>query len=314
MMVSPKILFNHCYGRYGIAAVNVFTMEQIHGLFRAAEKCGAPFIVQTTPVARDYAHSKMLLAMIKAASAIYSKTVFAVHLDHGNEAHIQKALKEEGYSSVMIDASHDSFEENVKRTKSVVQQAHAKQIFVEAELGVLSGVEDDLVVDEGKSFFTRPEEVQEFVQQTGCDSLAIAVGTSHGAYKFSGGAGLQFDILNEIQRRLPEYPLVLHGGSAVSLEEVQRVNAAGGDMKMNASGVEDVQLQKAIGYGICKINIATDARILWARVHREFFKNSPDLFDPIIPGKTYMEEFEKFMIGKFELLGAAGKAEAIKYD
>lgn len=314
MMVSPKILFNHCYGRYGIAAVNVFTMEQIHGLFRAAEKCGAPFIVQTTPVARDYAHSKMLLAMIKAASAIYSKTVFAVHLDHGNEAHIQKALKEEGYSSVMIDASHDSFEENVKRTKSVVQQAHAKQIFVEAELGVLSGVEDDLVVDEGKSFFTRPEEVQEFVQQTGCDSLAIAVGTSHGAYKFSGGAGLQFDILNEIQRRLPEYPLVLHGGSAVSLEEVQRVNAAGGDMKMNASGVEDVQLQKAIGYGICKINIATDARILWARVHREFFKNSPDLFDPIIPGKTYMEEFEKFMIGKFELLGAAGMAEAIKYD
>lgn len=312
MMVSPKLLFKHCYGRYGIAAVNVFTMEQIHGLFRSAEKCGAPFIVQTTPVARNYAHAEMLLSMIKAASVIYPRTVFAVHLDHGDEPHIQNALRDGGYTSVMIDASHDPFEENVKRTRNVVQEAHAKNIFVEAELGVLSGVEDDLVVEEGKSFYTRPEEVQEFIRQTACDSLAIAVGTSHGAYKFSGGTGLQFEILKEIQERLPEYPLVLHGGSAVSLEDVQRINAAGGNMKMSASGVEDAQLQKAIGYGICKINIATDARILWARVHREFFKSSPDLFDPIIPGKTYMEEFEKFMIRKFELLGAVGKAEAIK--
>lgn len=312
MLVSPNILFKHCYGKYGIAAVNVFTMEQIHGLFSAAEKSGAPFIVQTTPVARSYANSTMLLAMINAAAKIYSDTIFAVHLDHGNEPHIQRALLEGGYTSVMIDASHDTFDQNVKRTKAIVELAHAQNVFVEAELGVLSGVEDDMEVEEGKSLYTRPEEVQEFIKLTGCDSLAIAVGTSHGAYKFSGGAGLQFDILEEIQRRLPDFPLVLHGGSAVSSEEIKRINAAGGKMKMNASGVADSQLQKAIGLGICKINIATDARILWSRVHREFFRDSPDLFDPIIPGKSYIEEFEKFMMSKFDLLGAQNKFESIK--
>lgn len=312
MIVSPKILFKHCYGRYGIAAVNVFTMEQIHGLFSAAEKSGAPFILQTTPVARNYAKSKMLLAMIQAAAALYPKTIFAVHLDHGNELHIQDVLTEGAYTSVMIDASHDTFEVNVKRTKAVVEIAHANHVLVEAELGVLSGVEDDMVVEEGKSFYTKPEDVEEFVKRTACDSLAIAVGTSHGAYKFSGGAGIQFQILKEIQNRLPEYPLVLHGASAISPDDVKRINAAGGNMKTGASGVADSQLQEAIALGICKINIATDARILWARVHREFFRDSPDLFDPILPGKTYMNEFEKFMIGKFELLGATGQFEKMQ--
>jgi fructose-bisphosphate aldolase class II len=312
MLVAPKILFQHCYSRYGIAAVNVFTMEQVLGLFSAAQKSEAPFIVQTTPVARNYAYPKMLLSMIQAAAIIFPKAVYAVHLDHGTELHVEDAIRSGGYTSVMIDASHDAFDRNVQRTRAVVEQAHQKGVFVEAELGVLSGVEDDLVVAEEKSLYTRPEEVQEFVTQTGCDSLAIAVGTSHGAYKFSGGGGLQFEILKEIQRRLPEYPLVLHGGSAVSAEDIERVKAAGGDMKMGASGVEDSQLQKAIAYGVCKINIATDARILWARVHREFFRESPDLFDPIIPGKTYMEEFEKLMLDKFSLLGATGKAGEMK--
>lgn len=311
MLVSPNILFRHCYSTYGIAAVNIFTMEQVHGLFSAAEKANAPFIVQTTPVARNYAHPRMLLAMIEAASKIYPHTVFAVHLDHGTEPHIQDAITSGGYTSVMIDASHDDFETNTQRTKAVVDQAHGKNIFVEAELGVLSGVEDDMVVEEGKSFYTQPEEVEEFVEQTGCDSLAIAVGTSHGAYKFSGGDGLQFEILKEIQKRLPEFPLVLHGGSAVSLSDIERINIAGGNMEMGASGVADDQLKKAIGYGICKVNIATDARILWARVHREFFRDTPALFDPIIPGKTYMEEFEKFMLHKFQLLKAEGKASLI---
>lgn len=310
-MISPNILFRHCYGDYGIAAVNVFTMEQVHGLFRAAEKADAPFIVQTTPVARNYANPTMLLAMIEAASKIYPHTVFAVHLDHGNETHIMDALAIGGYTSVMIDASHDNFTTNVERTKAVVEQAHGKDVFVEAELGVLSGIEDDIEVEEGRSSYTQPGEVEAFVQQTGCDSLAIAVGTSHGAYKFSGGKGLQFDILQEIQKRLPEFPLVLHGGSAVSLQDIERINAAGGAMEMGASGVADEQLKKAISYGICKVNIATDLRILWTRTHREFFKDSPALFDPILPGNTYIEELEEFMINKFELLNAVGKASSI---
>lgn len=311
MLVSPKELFSHCYGQYAIAAVNVFTMEQVLGLFRAGEKAQAPFIVQTTPVARNYAHGKMLLAMIEAASKIYSTTVYAIHLDHGTEPHIQDALKAGGYTSVMIDASHDDFETNIKRTQEVVKQAHEQEVFVEAELGVLSGVEDETEVEEGKSFYTQPAEVEEFVKRTGCDSLAIAVGTSHGAYKFSGGAGLQFHILQEIQHRLPEFPLVLHGGSAVCVKDVIRINEAGGNLGIDAKGVDDKEIRKAIGYGVCKINIATDARILWARVHREFFKETPELFDPVIPGKSYMEELEKLMIEKFDLLGASGKAGLI---
>lgn len=312
MNVSPNLLFQHCYGRYAIAAVNVFTLEQVFGLFRAAEKARAPFIVQTTPAARDYTHSSLLLGMIEAASVIYPDTLFSLHLDHGTEDHIQDAVRSGKYTSVMIDASHDPFEENIKRTKAVVELAHAKGVFVEAELGVLSGVEDDRMVEEKKSFYTQSGEVGEFVARTGCDSLAIAVGTSHGAYKFSGGQGLQFEILKEIQERLPEFPLVLHGGSAVSQEDVARINAAGGNIGLRAAGVSESAVKKAIGLGICKINIATDVRILWTRVHREFFRDAPEFFDPVIPGKTYIEEFEKLMVDKFHLLGAEGKVDQIK--
>ncbi len=287
-------------------------MEQIHGLFSAAQKANAPFIVQTTPVARNYAGAEMLLAMISAASKIYPKTVFAVHLDHGNMEHTLDCIKSGGYNSVMIDASHETFEKNISITKEVVAKAHLKNISVEAELGVLSGVEDDLSVDEKHKKFTQPAEVEEFVKQTNCDSLAVAIGTSHGAYKFSGEQGLQFDILKEIQKRLPGFPMVLHGGSAVNMNEIQRINAAGGQLGTDAKGVSDKELLKAIELGVCKINIATDARLIWARVHREFFKLSPAQFDPIIPGKTYMNEFEKFNLEKFELLKATGKAKEFK--
>ncbi len=312
MLISTKEIFRACYRDFGIAAVNVFNMEQVMGLFRAGVKAGAPFIVQTTPVARNYAHSKMLLNMINAAAVIYPDAVYAVHLDHGYEEHILDALSSGGYTSVMIDASHDSFEENVRRTRAMVERAHAFGVSVEAELGVLSGVEDDLSVDDKNALYTRPEEVEEFVVRTNCDSLAVAVGTSHGAYKFSGGSGLQFDILREIQDRLPGFPLVLHGGSAVDPEEIERINISGGKLNSNARGVGDDQIRKAIEYGVCKINIATDLRILWARVHREFFRNSPELFDPIIPGKTYVEAIEQFMLKKFEMLNATGKAALIK--
>jgi fructose-bisphosphate aldolase, class II len=307
MLVSPKELFAKCYSKYGIAAVNVFTMEQVHAVFSAAEKANSPVIVQTTPVARNYAKVEMMLAMIFAASKIYPKAVFAIHLDHGVEDHVFDAIETGRYTSVMIDASHDSFERNIERTKTVVDRAHVKRIAVEAELGVLSGVEDDLSIEEKNALYTQPDEVVEFVHRTNCDSLAVAVGTSHGAYKFSGGKGLQLDIIASIQNKLPGFPLVLHGGSAVSEDEVKRVNAAGGKLKADAKGVSDTELRKAINLGICKVNIATDARILWARVHREFFRDSPDVFDPIIPGKIYMQELEKVLIEKFEVLGSTGK-------
>lgn len=312
MIVSTNTIFKHCYGHYGIAAVNVWCMEQIHALFSAAQKANAPFIVQTTPVARNYANAEMLLAMILAAAKIYPKTVFAIHLDHGNQEHALQSIKSGGYNSVMIDASHEPFENNISITKHIVEKAHIRNITVEAELGVLSGIEDDLEVDEKLKKYTQPSQVEEFVKQTGCDSLAVAVGTSHGAYKFSGKQGLQFDILKEIQQRLPGFPLVLHGGSAVNSEEIQRINAAGGQLGSDAKGVSDEELVKAIKFGVCKINIATDARLIWTRVHREFFKLSPAQFEPIVPGKMYMNELEKFNLEKFDLLKAVGKASKIK--
>jgi fructose-bisphosphate aldolase class II len=226
--------------------------------------------------------------------------------------HAINSIESGGYNSVMIDASHETFEKNVELTKKVVEKAHTKNITVEAELGVLSGVEDDITVDEKLKKYTQPSEVEEFVKQTGCDSLAIAIGTSHGAYKFSGEQGLQFDILKEIQKRLPGFPLVLHGGSAVNLDEIQRINATGGQLGTDAKGVSNEELLKAIELGVCKINIATDARLIWTRVHREFFELSPAQFDPIIPGKTFMNELEKFNLEKFELLGAVGKALQLK--
>ncbi|MFS4456136.1 class II fructose-bisphosphate aldolase [Maribacter sp. 2304DJ31-5] len=312
MNVSPKILFEACYGKYAIAAVNVFTMEQVHGLFKAGQRANAPFIVQMTPVARNYAHPNMLLAMVSAAAKIYPKATYAVHLDHGTEEHAFDAIASKKYNSVMIDASHDDFATNIQRTKAVVEKAHKNNVAVEAELGVLSGVEDDISIDEKHAKYTQPDEVVEFVQKTACDSLAVAVGTSHGAYKFSGGQGIQFNILEEIQNRIPGFPIVLHGGSAVNSAEIERINQSGGLLNEGAAGVAPDEIVKSIAYGVCKINIATDTRLLWTRVHREFFKNTPELFDPIVPGQTYIDEQEKFMLEKFDLLGATGRANEIR--
>lgn len=309
MLVTTKKIFTKCYGQYAVAAVNVFFMEELHGLFAAAQEAEAPFIIQTTPFARNYANARMLLAMIQAASKIYPGTVYAVHLDHGNEAHIWDAIESGGYTSVMIDASHDDLEKNISRTRAVVEKAHAKNISVEAELGVLAGVEDELDVNAAHSFYTDPKDVETFVSETGCDSLAIAVGTSHGAYKFSGKQGLQLQILEAIQERLPGFPLVLHGGSNVNAEVVQRINAAGGKLKTDAKGVQEDELKKAVAFGICKVNIATDIRLLWTMVNREFFRDHPDEFAPTTPGKIFMETYKACMLKKFELMGATGKAK-----
>ena len=311
--VSPRIFYNHCYGKYAIAAVNVFTMEQVHGLFSAAEDSSTPIIVQITPAARNYAHPKMLMSMVHTAASIYPNALFAIHLDHGTEEHIDDAINDT-YTSVMIDASHDDFSTNVRRTKSVVDKANLKNIMVEAELGVLSGVEDDMEVETASARYTNPDQAKEFVDRTGCDSLAVAVGTSHGAYKFSGGKGLQFQVLSEIQVQLPNFPLVLHGSSKVNPHDVHAINLYGGSLQENASGVADEELKKAISYGICKVNIATDLRLLWTKVHRKFFFEHPEGFDPVVPGKEYMKAYKEFMIERFEILGSKGKTSTIQLN
>ncbi|MCK4750182.1 MAG: class II fructose-bisphosphate aldolase [Bacteroidales bacterium] len=312
MLISPSLLFEKCYGKYAIAAINVWNMEQVHALFRAAQSSKAPFIVQVTPVALDYGHQDMLLSMIKAAAGIYPETIFSIHLDHGTSQIAMEAISSGGFSSVMIDASHATYEKNIDITKKIVEKAHAAGMQVEAELGVLSGVEDDLIIEAKARRYTRPGEVENFVRATGCDSLAIAIGTSHGAYKFSGDQSLQFNILEEIQQRLPGFPLVLHGGSAVDMEEIGRINASGGRLGTQARGVPSREIRKSITYGICKVNIATDARIVWTRIHREHFNEHPEQIDPILPGRTYMEGLEKLYKEKFSLLGATNKTRDLK--
>jgi len=308
VIVTPDILFDDCYGKYAIPAINVFTLEQVSGVFRGANRSASPVIIQTTPVARDYAGPEVLLGMVAAAAEAYPDVVYALHLDHGNETHIAAALQAGGYTSVMIDASHDPITENIHRTRAVTEAAHEKNVFVEAELGILSGVEDDLMVDVASSRYTRPEDAAYFVEQTQCDSLAVAVGTSHGAYKFSGDQGIRFDILAAIQQRLPGFPLVLHGGSSINADELARINRAGGRLAQGSRGVSDDEIKRAIGLGICKVNVATDLRVLWTRVHREFFVQQPEQFDPIVPGKVYIEAVERLCVDKFEKLGSAGRA------
>lgn len=213
------------------------------------------------------------------------------------------------YSSVMIDASHYPIEKNIEITKRVVEAAHAKGIVVEAELGQLKGVEED--VSAAEHVYTKPEEAEYFVKETGIDSLACAIGTSHGAFKFKGEQKLRFDILEEIQRRLPGFPLVMHGSSSVPKDEVDRINAAGGAIK-GASGVDASQFRGAAKLGVTKINIDTDGRLVWCRVHREFFRDHPEKFDLRDPGKVFIPEYAKFIANKNELLGSAGQLDACR--
>ncbi len=311
MRISTSLLFEKCYGNYALAAINIWSMEQILALFKAGQESKAPFIVQMTPVAIEYGHREMLISMIKAAERIYPEALYAIHLDHGNTLAAEKAISSGDFSSVMIDASHEPYESNVAITREIVEKAHSAGVEVEAELGILSGVEDDLVIESNASRYTSPDEVVDFVSRTACDSLAIAIGTSHGAYKFSGRQSLRLDILQEIQRCLPGYPLVLHGGSAIDNSEVKRINASGGKLGAGAQGVPLKELQEAITYGICKVNIATDARLIWTRVFREHFVDSPENYEPLLPGRNYMTELEKLYKEKFKLLGATNKTGEI---
>jgi len=312
LKVNVNTLFEKAYGNFCIPAINISNPEQVTALFSAAQKHQAPFIVQTSPAAREYISAKMILSYVETASRIYTDVVYAVHLDHGNESHVHDAIASGQYTSVMIDASHDSLKQNIARTKKVVQQAHTKNISVEAELGILSGVEDDLEVDEKNALFTDPNDVVTFVKETNCDSLAVAVGTSHGAYKFSGGQGLRFDLLSEIQSNLPNFPIVLHGASQIDPEEIKRINSAGGNILNSAKGITDDEIKKAIELGVCKLNIATDLRLLWTRVFREYFRDHSGEWDHLIPGIKYMDELEKLIHKKFKLLNCVNKNHLFK--
>jgi fructose-bisphosphate aldolase class II len=311
MIVTTKKLFEAAYGKYAIGAYNINNLEQCMGLFRGNLDSQAPFIIQISKGARAYTDKVMLESVIRAADQVFPEAIFAVHLDHGDEETCYDCINSGFYSSVMIDASSKPFDENVATTKRVVDAAHAKGIVVEAELGQLGGVEEHVSVAESDAKLTDPDQAKEFVQRTGCDSLACAIGTSHGAFKFTGSQGLHFDVLEEIQKRLPGFPLVMHGSSSVPQEEVERINKAGGNLK-GAKGVDANQFKHAAELGVTKVNIDTDGRLVWTRVHREFFLEKPENFDLRPPGKVFMAEYAKFIAGKNEKLGSAGQLEAVR--
>jgi fructose-bisphosphate aldolase class II len=311
MIVTTKELFKHAYGKYAVGAYNINNLEQTMGLFQGNLDSKAPFILQISKGARSYTDKVMLEGLIRAADKLFPESVFAVHLDHGDEETCYDCIDSGFYSSVMIDASAEPFEKNIEITKRVVDAAHAKGIVVEAELGKLGGVEEHVKVDEADAKLTDPDQAKEFVERTGCDSLACAIGTSHGAFKFTGTQGLHFDVLEEIQKRLPGFPLVMHGSSSVPQEEVQRINAAGGKLE-GAKGVDENEFAKAAPLGVTKVNIDTDGRLVWCRVHREFFKEHPEVFDLRKPGKAFMPEYAAFIAHKNEKLGSAGQLDAVR--
>jgi len=311
MIVNTKKLFEAAYGKYAIGAYNINNLEQTMGLFRGNLDSQAPFIIQISKGARSYTDKLMLEGLIRAADEVFPDAVFAVHLDHGDEEACYDCIESGFYSSVMIDASHEEFDENIAITKRVVDAAHAKGIVVEAELGQLGGVEEHVKVDEADAKLTNPDQAKEFVDRTGCDSLAVAIGTSHGAFKFSGSQSLHFDVLSQIQENLPSFPLVMHGSSSVPQEEVKRINEAGGEIR-GAKGVDATQFKQAAKLGVTKINIDTDGRLVWTRVHREIFRDHPEVFDLRNPGKVFMAEYAKFIAAKNEYLGSAGQLQEVR--
>ncbi len=323
MIVTAKELFQHAYGKYAVGAYNINNLEQTVGLFRGNlgqknsndepvdAKRSAPFIIQLSRGARGFTDKRFLEAMIRAAEEVFEPAIFAVHLDHGTEEVCYDCIDSGFYSSVMIDASHETFDENIATTRRVVERAHEKGLSVEAELGMLGGVEEDISVDADNACLTDPEQAVEFVERSGCDSLAVAIGTSHGAYKFTGSQGLHFDRIAEIQKRLPGFPLVMHGSSSVPREWVERINKAGGKLG-DASGVAEDQYLPAAKLGVTKVNIDTDGRLVWCAVYRETFRDKPDDFDPRTAGKPFMAAYAEYITHKNMKLGSAGQLESLR--
>lgn len=309
-LVTTTEMFKKAYeGGYAIGAFNVNNMEIVQGITRAAKKLNAPVILQCSAGARKYASHEYLVAMVKAAAEETGLPI-ALHLDHGPDFETCKECIDGGFTSVMIDGSSLPYEENVALTKKVVEYAHAHGVVVEGELGTLAGVEDDVKVDADNASYTRPEEVYDFVTRTGVDSLAIAIGTSHGAYKFKPGQKpqLRFDILEEVEKRLPGFPIVLHGASSVIPEFVKMINENGGNMP-DAIGIPEDMLREAAKMAVCKINIDSDLRLAMTGTIRKYFHDNPAHFDPrqyLGPARTAIKEMVAHKL--INVLGCNGKA------
>ncbi len=312
-LVTSKEMFEKAYqGGYAVGAFNVNNMEIIQGIVEAANETNAPVILQVSAGARKYANPIYLKKLVEAAAECNQKAgkdiPMVLHLDHGPDFETCKDCIDSGFTSVMIDGSKYDFEENVALTKKVVEYAHARGVVVEAELGKLAGIEDDVQVNEKDAMYTDPAQAEEFVKRTGCDSLAIAIGTSHGAYKFKGEAKLRFDILEEIGKRLPGFPIVLHGASSVPQEFVAMCNEYGGNIP-GAKGVPEEMLRKAATMAVCKINIDSDIRLAMTANIRECFTKSPEVFDPrtyLGQARTAVKDMVKHKI--VDVLGCDNKA------
>lgn len=318
--VTTTEMFKKAYnGGYAIGAFNVNNMEIVQGITEAAKEVSAPLILQVSKGARAYANHTYLMKLVEAA-IIETGLPICLHLDHGDSFELCKSCIDGGFTSVMIDASSKPFAENIELTKKVVEYAHDHGVVVEAELGTLAGVEDEVKVSAEDSSYTRPEEVEEFVTKTGCDSLAIAIGTSHGAYKFTAAQctrnekgelvppPLRFDVLEEVSKRLPGFPIVLHGSSSVPQEFVKMINGNGGKMP-DAVGIPEEQLRKAASMSVCKINIDSDLRLAMTGTIRQFFNEHPDKFDPreyLKPARANIKELVKHKL--INVLGCDGKA------
>ena len=309
-LVNTKEMFKKAYeGGYAIGAFNVNNMEIVQGITEAAKALNAPLILQVSAGARKYANHTYLVKLVEAA-LIETNLPIALHLDHGDSFELCKECIDGGFTSVMIDGSHHSYEENVELTKKVVEYAHAHGVTVEAELGRLAGIEDDVNVSAEDASYTNPDQVVDFVTRTGCDSLAIAIGTSHGAFKFKPGVKpqLRFDILEEIERRLPGFPIVLHGASSVIPEFVDDINKYGGKME-HAVGIPEDMLRQAARSAVCKINIDSDLRLAMTASIRKYMAENPGHFDPrqyLAPARTAIKEMVTRKIKN--VLGNEGKA------
>ena len=309
-LVTTKEMFKKAYeGGYAIGAFNVNNMEIVQGITRAAKKLNAPVILQCSAGARKYASHGYLVAMVKAAAEETGLPI-ALHLDHGPNFETCKDCIDGGFPSVMIDGSSLPFEENIAVTKKVVEYAHAHGVVVEGELGTLAGVEDDVQVDADDAFYTSPEEAYEFVKATGVDSLAIAIGTSHGAYKFKPGQNpeLRFDILNEVSEKLPGFPIVLHGASSVNQDHIKIINEFGGQMP-DAIGIPEDMLRKASSLAVCKINVDSDIRIAMTAALRKHLSENPTQFDPrqyLTPARDLIQEVVEHKIK--DVFGSDNKA------
>ncbi len=310
-LVTSKEMFRKAYdGGYAIGAFNVNNMEIVQGITEAAAELRAPLILQVSKGARAYANHTYLMKLVEAA-VIETNLPICLHLDHGDSFELCKSCIDGGFTSVMIDASSKPFEENIAITKQVVEYAHDHGVVVEAELGTLAGIEDEVKVEEGHASYTRPEEVQEFVSRTGCDSLAIAIGTSHGAYKFKPGTKpqLRFDVLEAVEKNLPGFPIVLHGASSVPQKFVDEINKYGGNMP-GAIGVPEDQLRQAARSAVCKINIDSDLRLAMTATIRKYFAEHPADFDPrqyLKPARAAIKEMVAHKI--VDVLGCDGKAD-----